>query len=348
MSSWSFISHITDYLSRPRLGDQKEPTQWPSEATALSVNQHGEKVVLGKCRRAAFFRLLLDSFAYSEKYNIYQKFVEKLKQETIEVEPYLRWIWSQGELYEEHCLNLAKSAGVYISDQTPVYVSKHNVSGKIDIIVINPSTGKFNIVEIKSVYGYGGNAVLGTPAERKRGLLGKPRESHLMQIGMYQWHFANRRDEFEEGLLVYGSRDTGRTAEYKITVEELENKEGEKRNFIFYQGNHPNITEKVNSGISIENVISNYNYIAKCLDSGEIPERDFEAKYSEEKLQKLYDRGELSKKDSEQFIKRKTQLAEGKSRVVKEVVKGDWQCSYCSYRTVCYTNKEPNDLVSVV
>lgn len=32
--NWSFIQHATDHLSKPRFGEQKQPTLWPSSATA--------------------------------------------------------------------------------------------------------------------------------------------------------------------------------------------------------------------------------------------------------------------------------------------------------------------------
>ena len=50
----------------------------------------------------------------------------------------------------------------------------------------------------------------------------------------------------------------------------------------------------------------------------------------------LCEAGELSKKDTEQFKKRKQQVEEGKKRVVKQVEKGDWQCSYCAFKNVCF------------
>ena len=344
MSEWSFISHVTDYLARPRLGDQKAPTQWPSEATALIKNEYGDLVVEGKCRRAAYFRLLLDTYSFSPHYELYKPLVEQLKQEMLPVDPYMRWIWAAGNLYEDYCVDIAKEAGVYIAGQTQVYVPEANISGKLDLVVINPTTKLLHIIEVKSVYGYNANKVLGTPAERKRGQLGSPRTSHLMQIGLYQWHYANQREEFGPGLLVYGARDTGRYAEYEITVEPTLDEDGETRNYIFYQGNSPCRTGKINSGLYIENLIEQYRYIAKCVDSGEIPARDFSARYDEDKITTLFERGELSKKDTEQYVKRKKQLEEGKSRVVKAVEKGDWQCNYCSYRQICYnednTSKE--------
>lgn len=345
MSNWSFIEHATDYLARPRLGDQKAPTQWPSEATAIVENEHGDPEVIGKCRRSAYFRLLLDAYSFSPNYEIFKPLVDKLELEKIEVDPYMRWIWAAGNLYEDFCVNIAKEAGVFISGQTQIYVPKINLSGKIDLVVINPSDKLFHIVEVKSVYGFNANRVLGTPAERKRGILGTPRESHLMQLGLYQWWYANQRDEFGDGLLVYGARDTGRYAEYTVTVEPVENEDGSTTEYIFYKGNAPCKTAKRNSGISIQSIVEQYKLIAKGVDSGEIPERDFDLRYDEDKLQVLFDRGELSKKDTEQFEKRKKQIEEGKSRVVKQVEKGDWQCNYCSFKNVCYSeDKTPRNI----
>lgn len=344
MNNWSFISHITNYLARPRLGDQKAPTQWPSEASYSSTNEHNEEAIVGKCRRSAFFRLLLDNYNFSPKYDVYKHLVEDINSRKLPTDTYMRWIWKQGELYEDYCVQMAKESGVFIAGQTAVYVPALNVSGKIDLVVINPITEKYQIVEVKSVYGFGANVVLGTPGQRKKGLLGEPRESHLMQLGIYQWWYANAREEFGPGLLTYGARDTGRFAEYEVTVEEVE-VDGVVKNYIFYQGNSPNSTPKVNSGITIEGMGNQYREIAKSVDSGLPPKRDFELLYSEERLNELHERGELSKKDSEQLVKRKQQISEGKTRLVKPVEKGDWQCRLCNYRNVCYNeDKSPREL----
>ena len=182
MSEWSFIEHATDYLARPKLGDQKAPTQWPSEATAIVESEHGDLEVIGKCRRSAYFRLLLDAYSFSPNYEMYKPLVDQLELQKIDVDPYMRWIWVAGNLYEDFCVNIAKESGVFISGQTQIYVPEINLSGKIDLVVINPSTKLFHIIEVKSVYGFNANKVLGTPAERKRGVLGTPRESHLPHI----------------------------------------------------------------------------------------------------------------------------------------------------------------------
>jgi len=323
--TFSFIETITDQLNRNDLNEQKAPTLWPSAATAI---KDGE--VIGKCRRQAYYRYLIDSYDFSEEYDDRKDYVEKLVSEKIPPSKYLKWIWRAGELYEQYCIDLAKEAGVYVGTQVSVYIPKVNVSGKIDLIVINPETNNYQIVEVKSVYGFNANSVMGTDSQRKKGILGEPRDSHLMQLGIYQWWYGNPR-EFDPGLLVYGARDTGKYAEYLVTVEPCEDGE----DYIFYQGNAPCVTEKVNSGISMQSIMRNYKLILDALENNEIPEPDYCLSYTEEMIDDLYEKDLLNKADKAQYEKRKQQIEEGKKKVVKPVEKGDWQCKFCDYQTTC-------------
>lgn len=325
--TFSFIETITNQLDRVNLGEQKAPTLWPSAATTTIDGK-----AVGKCRRQAFYRYATDSYNFSEDYDHYKDLVTSINENKQPISKYLRWIWRAGELYEEYCVDLAKEAGIYVATQTSVYIPKLNVSGKLDLVVVNPETNKYQIVEVKSVYGFNANSVMGTDSQRKKGVLGQPRESHLMQLGIYQWWYGNPNG-WDPGILVYGARDTGRYAEYLLTVEHVE-EEGE--DFIFYQGNAPCLTEKVNSGISMQNIMRNYKSTLDALESGVVPDRDYYLAYTEEMIDNMYEVGQLNKTDTAQYEKRKKQIEEGKTRLVKPVEKGDWQCRLCEYQTHCY------------
>ena len=330
MTNWSFIKHVTDYMTRPKFGEQKAPTLWPSSATGTKNNE-----LVGKCRRQAFFRYASDHYLFSKDYASYEEFYNYISENKLPRSTYSEWIFRQGDLYEDHCINLSKEAGVFIATQVSVYVPKFNVSGKIDLIVINPETGKYHVVEVKSVYGFNANSVLGTEAQHKKGIMGEPRDSHLMQLGIYQWWFGNNHEDFGPGMLVYGSRDTGRYGEFYVTVE-VDETDGLE--YIYYQPVVPVQGEKVNTGISIKSIMKNYFYTAQCLENKELPARDFDLLYSDEKITSLYEAGELSKMDTAQYEKRKKQVEEGKTRLVKKVEKGDWQCRFCEYKDICYNN----------
>ena len=335
--SWSFIQHATNHLSKPRFGEQKQPTLWPSGATAIIEGE-----VVGKCRRQNFFRYAKDNYDFSSDYDHLKEIVETVKEKTIPPSVYSQWIWRAGELYEEYCIDLAKESGIYVAEQVSIYIPDFNVSGKIDLIAINPETGKNQIIEIKSIYGFNANSILGTDSQRRSGIMGTPRESHLMQIGIYQSWFGNTRDDFGPGLLVYGARDTGRYGEFLITVEKSEE---DNKHYIYYQPNAPCTGPKVNSNITIENLLLNYKIIEDSLKTGDIPDRDYDLLYSQEKIKDFYDRGLLNKTEKTQYEKREKQLAEGKSRVVKPVEKGDWQCRLCEYKDICYDSKsKPKEL----
>ena len=66
--NWSFIQHATDHLSKPRFGEQKQPTLWPSSATAEIDGK-----VLGKCRRQNFLRYAKDNYAFQISTKTYLK-----------------------------------------------------------------------------------------------------------------------------------------------------------------------------------------------------------------------------------------------------------------------------------
>lgn len=348
MSDWAYIEHITDSLNSKRFGDPKHPTLWPSEASAL-VEINGRQKVAGHCRRATFFRYLLDNYKFYDKYKMWKPLVEEVTTNSLATDKYLLWIWRQGELYEEFLIEQSKISGVYIAGQVPVFIPEVNLSGKVDILGINPYTHKYTQIEAKSVYGYGANTVLGTPGARRKGGAGVPRDSNLMQIALYYWWSASEDIRYEESRLVYGARDTGRYGEYLVKTET----KGDQVN-ILYKPNFPNSSAWTESPITINAILKEYKNQQLWLDGGIVPDRDFNILYSEEELATLYANEELTKAETEQFEKviarrEENQLLQsaGKKpkKELKQVEKGSWQCSLCSFRTICYDkNNQPRDL----
>lgn len=331
MSNWSLIEHINQFLRRPSLGDPRQPTLWPSEASAVVDSQ-----LVGKCRRAVFLRYNLDRNKYYELDNDYED-VRSIKEE---VNNYTLWIFEQGKLYEDHLVELSQLGGVYISGQTPVYIRDLNISGKIDLICINPETSKLSIAEMKSVYGHGGNHTIGKPGIRSQGKLGTPRESHLMQLGIYHYKLALDNEAFEASRLLYGSRDTGRYAEYSVYLNKVEDDY-----HIIYEGIAPYKTAPTDSKISLRNMFQQYKYILDCTETNTLPPRDFDLTYSFDKIKAMYDAGELAETNREKFQKilereeeNKTRVAEGKApkKSLKMLELGDYQCGYCEFRKFCY------------
>jgi hypothetical protein len=340
MSHWSFLDHCTHYLTRPRFGDSKHPTLWPSEAAATIINDYDEEENVGKCKRAIFFRYMQANYEFYPKYSFYKLLYEQIKQKTIKPDKYTRWLWIQGDLYEEYLIQLSKESGVFISGQVPVYIKDYNVSGKADILVVNPETHKLSLLEAKSVYSHNATDVIGKPSERRQGKIGTPRNSHLMQIGLYHWWSASNNPRFENSRLAYGDRGSGTYAEYYIYTDKKDHK-----THIYYGGISPNVSEPIRSKITIDSVLGQYKYVDQCLQTGEIPGRDYDLVYSQPKIDKLYNRGQLNKSETERYDKRKEYLEGKRKRAIQPIVKGDWQCNYCKFKDICYvsTNKKHED-----
>lgn len=359
MSNWTLMDHLTDYLARPRWGEQKEPNFYPSEATALYENKHGETKVAGKCRRAAFFRMVKDWVDFDPSTWQHMKpLADELVRREIPTDKYMRWIWQAGTMYETHVKDMCKSAGVYIADEVPIFIKDPRVSGRIDIVVIDPDTGELAAVEVKSIYGHNTTGILGkTGSSRTPAVPGEPRDSHLMQLGLYQWRYCDPLPQFGDAKLVYGARDTGAYGEFRVRISE-----DPDTNILSIQYKQvlPVVGEWITSPITINSIINDgYQYVQKHLDSATVPDRDYDLQYDETTIAKLYWRNELSKADTEKFEKLlvltlRERVDDGEvlsseeqalwdkydgSRIKKDqkpIEKGDWQCRFCQWRDTCY------------
>lgn len=325
---WSLMQYLSKSLDRKQIGDQKAPTLWPSSATAIRKNKYQENEIVGACRRATFFTYL----------TLLSEFDPKYKSELTERTSWCRaqplppeklWIFKMGSAYERAVVDLAKESQIYVAEEVAVYQPTLNISGRIDLIIKNPENKKLQAVEIKSTTNFGGKDIFKSKRQLSKGNKPTPKWSNLMQIGFYQWWYAERRpDLFDNSLLIYGARDTGLSAEFEVWTEG-------KEKMIWYQPKYPAVTEPVDSGISIKSIGTQYKYILECIAEMKIPERDYSISYSDEKLALLYSRDELTKSETTQYEKWKDRKENG-GRQVQRVKKGDWRCRYCEYQPICY------------
>ena len=84
-------------------------------------------------------------------------------------------------------------------------------------------------------------------------------------------------------------------------------------------------------GITMENLLARYTELINSLrESQEVPPRpDYEHVYSDEKVIRLYNAGEIAKTNYEKWESNKTKYPIG-----------DWQCAYCNYKTLCKKQQE--------
>ena len=365
---FSLRGHLSAWLKKQRMGDSKAPTLWPSAAGALDK----DGTFHGTCRRQAFLQYLLPLVNYSEKtddrYKFWRDLVREVHEKVILPDKYQLWLFKNADLYESYIVEQAKESGIFVAGQVPIYIAKYNISGKIDLLSKNPETGKYIIDEVKSVYSYGADAVLGKNFERFYNFSGEPRTKNLMQVSLYQWHLAN--DTYDNARLSYGDRGTGKYAEYEVAVDK-------ESGTIRYRCIDPVITDWKTAKYTIHDMLEFYKQIQIAADQGNMPGRDFAMKYSLDQLNNYVNQqyeiieldkedadvvtyktvedfvsgaegkkgrkfriedkgaGAISKTTAEQYVKYKDRVANG-GRQVKEPRDGDFECSYCPFRKFCY------------
>ena len=205
-----------------------------------------------------------------------------------------------GKLVEKFEVEQFKQMGIWRGNNVKFYNEKYNVSGEADCIVYDAEKGSLRGVEIKSGYDYKFRTdVIGTPTKP-----GKPKLEHMLQTMIYIDYF---KIPFS---ILYYDRGNAARKEYDITLNE---------------DGTPNIDgKKLTVGLSLPRAMSRFRDLQKCLEDNVVPKRDFQLRYSKEKVKALYDSKRLGKGQREEFEKS------------KDVDMGDWQCGYCSFKDYCW------------
>jgi hypothetical protein len=205
-----------------------------------------------------------------------------------------------GRMVERFEIEQYKEMGIWRDNNVKFINAKHNISGEADCIVFDKEINGLRGVEIKSGYDYKFRTdVIGTPTKP-----GKPKFEHLLQTMIYVDYF-----KFPFNI-IYIDRGNAARAEYEILL----NDDGT-----------PNINgKKLSNGISMPGCLARFKELEDNLKDSTLPRRDFQIKYSKDRLKVLRDSYRLSKKDREEFDKS------------GNVDCGDWQCSYCDYKDYCW------------
>jgi hypothetical protein len=216
-------------------------------------------------------------------------------------------ICGYGKNVERFEVEQYKEMGIWRGNNVKFFYPKYNISGEADCIVWDEKAKALHGVELKSGYDYKFRSqVLGTPTRP-----GKPKFEHLLQTMIYVDYF---KFPF---TIVYIDRGNAARGQYEITL----NSDGT-----------PNINnKKLSNGISIPRAMSRFKELSDLLNDGTVPKRDFQLKYSKEKLDMLNESNRLNKKNSEEFEKN------------NDVDVGDWQCSYCDYKDYCWNGDGKNE-----
>jgi len=288
----------------------------PTEASVVSI-ENDYAVLWGSCHRKTWYRIL--NF----------KETEPITTKTL-------YIFKFGNIIEDFITDMIKEAGIHKDNSVRLIDSETNINGEIDIIVgvnTDKDNDKYVIVEVKSTWG--GPAMKLFPHYEGRGnnkhMVGpKPKEQNLLQLLIYLF---KKKDDpnLIGGKLIYLLRDNFKRTEFDVVIEKQPNGKHRAR-----------VDGTILDNFYIEDIYDRYEIIHNRLETDLQalkdgakktdlipPERDFDLEYREQQVESLHDIKRISDTNYNKYNKNP------KGNPV-----GDWQCSYCSFKTLCYAQED--------
>jgi hypothetical protein len=322
-SVWNTLD--TSIVIQPdRKLNEREIALYPSEASALAINEYGEEVVLGGCIRKSWFRNKAQRIEHHNEIS----FIEDIEAEVHS--PQQMWKFYISSKTEEAIREESIKAGIYhahshrfeyrlpCSKEEEALYGLPLVRGEVDLVVKeSPESENLIGIEIKSITGYyGQKQVFGS--RNKAGqwtVVPEPKDNQLLQAILYAYYFCVVNKTYKFFKLIYLSRENGQRIEFDI---DLVPHNGKHRVYINKQ--------PYRYFLYAEDIIERYVQTHFYIMKDELPPRDFDLYYSPEKIATLALRGKLSKTDMAIF----------NSKGGSAIRKGDWNCSYCPFKSMCY------------
>lgn len=310
-------------MLKQRFDGERRNSLYPSEASAIAIDPITKKAqVLGGCARKVWYRTM--------------KFEESNPPSVKSL-----YTFAFGNVIEAFICDLIKQAGIYNNKSVKFWDRSSYVSGEIDIIADYPlENDKYVFIEVKSTWG--GQIVNGYEAGAAKRLFlhyegrGKeraliqpvPKDNNLLQLVTYL--YIHKDDpNLLGGKLVYFLRDNCNKTEFDVV---LVPEDGKYR---------VSVNGEIDYSYYAEDIFVRYNDMLQkikadiaAVHSGTDrrnltpPERDFSLVYTDDQVEDLYERGKISKTAYNNHYS-------GKSI-------GDFQCSYCSYKNLCYNLNNKN------
>jgi len=309
----------------------------PTGASAIMKDERGEDKLVGKCLRQVWYS-------------------KKRVPRTNPANDNSQFIFMMGHMAEHGLHEAWGKAGVLLEANSKIRknIAKNPdtddpimLSGEVDAIlrwsetktgddgvprtVIDPT--KAIGIEVKSKWGYGAKMVMnGTKTSTYQH--GYPQIEHLMQTALYL-HMRKTWEEFHDVeipyfVICYVARCNGLHKSFRVELSD-----GYDGRIIVkdMEGNilKPRIEKSLEWGVTarpmdltIDMMRERYYEQMDNLKKDTAPPREFDLRYSDEKAERLFNMGDLSK----------TKYNEHGKKPLAEI--GDWNCSYCDWKGVCY------------
>ena len=309
----------------------------PTGASAEMINEKGEKVLVGKCLRQVW---------YSKK---------KIPRTNTSTDNN-QFVFMMGHMGEAGLQEAWANSGILLESnaklvhnlaKNPDKDEEIRLSGEVDAILrwsewktgddgvprIHIDPTKAIGIEVKTKYGHFGKAqIMGNKNSTYE--LGFPQIEHLMQTALY----LAARKRFEDYhnveipyfIICYILRDNGIHKSFRVELSD-----GYDGRIIVKDMNGNELKPKMEMALewnktpqqmelTLDMMRERYYQQLENLKSDTPPPREYDLRYSDEKAEKLFNAGDLSK----------TKKANHEKKPLDNV--GDWNCSYCDWKDVCY------------
>lgn len=307
------LDRIKKLICNPYVKEsRKKGGRHPSSASTVYVNEHGETVTAGTCLRKQW---------YSARH--YEESGDRNAEGIMKA--------LAGDLWSQFLVDRVKEAGFWYGDETRFYNQELDISGRVDIIVAEESTGHPVGVEVKSVGTFVSKGVIKPTAAYPLA----PKEDHVMQSMIYLHHYKNA---IKKWVILYLDRNTMEMAEHIIRIEK--DKDGYHFPVI---SNDMGVKEWKH--IRLEDIIKRWQELEVHVKNKTLPDRDYQIQYPNTHIAKLYDTDRLTKTERGKIAKR-IESGKFKDSDPPLMPKGDWQCRYCPFVQECYKEEFEIDEVS--
>lgn len=300
------------------LKGKRLPTMYPSAASCRDINNPTE--IHGACMRQQWYRCA----GYSES------------------DPsgeYSQYIFAAGNMWEEWLTEQCKQQGIWVTNSLKWSIPEYFLSGEVDIVIRDPETDEVIILESKTYSSSNYDAKVELCGGRKRDKsirIPTPKVQNVMQSALYLHYFSKPENGgVKRVLLTYFDRACGgpeNNREFWVSLNPVtinnETKTYIHIDTVDIDGNSHSYDMP---GVTMEGVFDRYMELINALrESKEAPPPpDYMHIYPKEKVLEYWSQDKISK----------TKYEKWESNPNKYPI-GDWQCSYCGYKTLCKMQKE--------
>jgi hypothetical protein len=216
------------------------------------------------------------------------------------------------------------------------YEPEHKISGRIDLLLYDNASQEVFGCDIKTV------------GEWKCGqVITEPSIDHILQCAVYLYVYQKQvpkdSKKIKEWIILYLARNE--------TYKTKRRQHGSLFEYmwqfsIYFENGHvvcrsQNNVVKHYNDITIEGILSRYKELFEKVKTRTLPDREFEAQYSEETITGLYRSDKLPTKKMAEHVKK--WLDKGAPKGELKLEHGDSACRFCDYRDKCYS-KDPETL----